>query len=307
MLRPEEVNDFQRARIVSAMVDVVAEVGYVNAAVAPVVARAGVSRRTFYELFNGREDCFLAAFEWGVEQVRTLVVDVYSSQRLWRDKMRHALAALLLLFDAQPQLARMCIVEAMGAGQVVLGRRNEVMAELIAVLEAQAPKPRSVPGGPLLAAEAIVGGAFSVIHARLIDRASAPLIGLHGQLMGLIALPYLGPRAAGEETGRPVPDLPKQALVRVRGEDGRLLGRLDMRLTYRTVRCLLFIGEYPGVSNREVAEGAEISDEGQASKLLGRLAKLDLVANSRPPGPGLPNRWTLTPRGEQLLSSVHSR
>ncbi len=295
------------------MVEVAADVGYVGAAVAPVVARAGVSRRTFYELFDGREDCFLAAFEWGVEQIRAATVEAYRSQRLWRDKVRYALATLLSLLDSEHELARTCVIEALGAGPLVLKCRGQALDELIAGLDTDAPKPRGVSGPPALAAEGAVGGAFSVIHARLLTRAKAgegggqPLLDLHGQLMGMIALPYLGPRAAGEETTRTAPELPKRQVGRPRGDGGRLVERLDMRLTYRTVRCLVFIGEHPGVSNREVAEGAEISDEGQASKLLGRLVKLDLVANSRPPGPGLPNRWALTLRGEQLLSSVQGR
>ncbi len=312
----DEVEDFQRARILSAMVEVAADVGYGGAAVAPVVGRAGVSRRTFYELFDGREDCFLAAFGWGIAQVRTVMVDAYRSQRLWREKVRHALTALLLLLDSEPQLARTCVVEALGAGPLVLRRRGEALDELVAGIEADAPTPRGALGARALAGEGVVGGAFSVIHARLLtsgtatageDRSAQPLIELHGQLMGMIVLPYLGPRAAGEEAARAAPELPSPEVNRPRGDHGRLIERLDMRLTYRTVRCLVFIGEHPGVSNREVAEGAEISDEGQASKLLSRLVKLDLVANSRPPGPGLPNRWALTPRGEQLLSSVQGR
>lgn len=86
--------------------------------------------------------------------------------------------------------------------------------------------------------------------------------------------------------------------------NGRLLERLDMRLTYRTVRCLLFIGEHPGSSNREIAQGAEVPDEGQTSKLLGRLDRLGLIANTRPHGPGYPNYWTLTSHGEQVLGAV---
>jgi DNA-binding MarR family transcriptional regulator len=77
-----------------------------------------------------------------------------------------------------------------------------------------------------------------------------------------------------------------------------------MRLTYRTVRCLLFIGEHPGSSNREIAQGAEVPDEGQTSKLLGRLDRLGLIVNTRPHGPGYPNYWTLTPHGEQVLGAV---
>ncbi len=310
-----EVEDIQRARILSAMVEVAAEGGYLGAAVAPVVARAGVSRRTFYELFDGREDCFLAAFEWGVEQVRQAVVEAYCSQRSWRDRARHALAALLAFFDAEPEFAHVCVIEALGAGKLVLERRAQILGELIGVLDASAPRARGREEALLLTVEGIVGGAFSVIHGRLLekryskpsDSSPGPLVALHGQLMALIVLPYLGPRAAGEELTRKAPDVRLPETARISGEGGRLLERLDMRLTYRTVRCLIFIGEHPGSSNREIALGAEISDDGQASKLLTRLTRIGLVANTRQRGPGYPNYWILTAHGQQVLSTVQDR
>jgi AcrR family transcriptional regulator len=310
----EQVEDIQRARILSAMVEVASESGYLGAAVAPVVARAGVSRRTFYELFDGREDCFLAAFDWGVEQARQVTVEAYESRRSWLDRVRHALAALLAFLDAEPELAHVCVVDALGAGGLVLGRRAQVLEELVGALETTAPQAR---GRPTLTAEGVVGGAFSVLHRRMLeqrsggdDGAHTPLIQLHGQLMALIAFPYLGPRAAAAELTRKAPSVRQPEAARATGGQpagGRLLERLDMRLTYRTVRCLLFIGEHPGASNREVAQGADIPDEGQTSKLLTRLTRLGLVANTRPHGPGYPNYWTLTPQGEQVLSAVQGR
>ncbi|HWX87972.1 MAG TPA: TetR/AcrR family transcriptional regulator [Solirubrobacteraceae bacterium] len=329
----DEVDDIQRARILSAMVEVAAVQGYLGAAVAPVVARAGVSRRTFYELFDGREDCFLAAFDWGVEQARRVMVEAYSTGRSWRERARHALAALLVFLDSEPELARACVIEALGAGSLLLARRAEVLNELIVGLGADAPRARGAGEAPLLTAEGIIGGAFSVIHGRLIEQriadvrrsggggdgagakprtdtdgdAPGPLIELHGQLMALIALPYLGPGVAGEELTRPAPEVPMPEKAGVAGEGGRLLERLDMRLTYRTVRCLMFIGQNPGSSNREIAQGAEVPDEGQTSKLLGRLTRLGLIANTRPHGPGYPNYWTLTPHGEQVLGTVRGR
>ncbi len=335
----EEVNDIQRARIVAAMVEVASELGYIGAAVAPVVARAGVSRRTFYELFDGREDCFLAAFDWGVEQAREAMTQAQESRRSWRERARHALAALLVLLDSEPELARVCMIEALAAGKLVLERRAQVLEELIAALGASAPQARKAGEKPLLTADGVIGGAFSVVHGRLLTRprtgergaaagaaralgdertttvledgrarrAPGALIELHGQLMALIALPYLGPRAAGEELTRPAPPVTRTEVDRVRGDGGRLLERLDMRLTYRTVRCLMFIGAHPGSSNREVADGAEVPDEGQASKLLARLTKLELIANGQAHGPGLPNRWTLTAHGQHVLSAIHGR
>jgi AcrR family transcriptional regulator/DNA-binding MarR family transcriptional regulator len=321
-----EVDDIQRARIVSAMVEVSSELGYIGAAVAPVVARAGVSRRTFYELFDGREDCFLAAFDWGVSQAKAAMVEAQKGQRTWRTRVRAALAGLLTLLDAEPELARVCVIEALGAGPLVLTRRGQIADELIAALGAGAPGPRGGATMPLLTAAGVVGGAFSVIHARLLEKGhdatdrnalpeaakdadGRPLIALHGQLMALIVLSYLGPSAAGEELTRAAPELPPRERLgaHTEGGGGRLLERLDMRLTYRTVRCLMFIAEHPACSNREIARGAEISDEGQASKLLGRLVKVGLIVNGHAPGPGFPNRWTLTSHGEQVLSTVRGR
>jgi AcrR family transcriptional regulator len=307
-LSREQVEGIQRARIVSAMVEVASELGFGGASVGRVVARAGVSRRTFYELFDGREDCFLAAFDWGVAQAGAQMTEAYAREPSWRDGVRAALASLLVFLDSEPQLARVCVVEALGAGTLVLERRAAVMRQLAGALRSGAPRARGGACEPrMLTAEAILGGAFSVIHTRLsLGQKDRPLTDLLGQLMALIALPYLGARAAGEELARPAPEFPAPLRVAPdRGTNGRILERLDMRLTYRTVRCLLFVAEHPGASNRAVALGAGISDEGQASRLLMRLSGLDLLVRTCP-GPGKPNSWRLTAHGERVLDALPS-
>jgi hypothetical protein len=196
----------------------------------------------------------------------------------------------------------------------VLKHRGRVLAELTAALGADAPRSQGPSTGPALLAEGVVGGAFSLVHARLLAQAhnsggaTRPLIELHGELMALIALPYLGPRAASKELARPAPQAPGLEGPRSQADTSgrRLLERLDMRLTYRTVRCLTFIAEHSSVSNREVAAGAGIPDEGQASKLLARLATVGLIVNGGTSGPGLPNRWMLTEQGTQVLSAVRT-
>jgi DNA-binding MarR family transcriptional regulator len=76
---------------------------------------------------------------------------------------------------------------------------------------------------------------------------------------------------------------------------------LEMRLTYRTVRVLSAIRERPRASNRQVANGAGIADQGQISKLLSRLEGLGLIENvDRVQGKGAPNEWCLTERGERV-------
>jgi AcrR family transcriptional regulator len=304
----EQVAGIQRARILSAMVEVAAEHGFLGAAIGLVVKRAGVSRRTFYDLFEGREDCFHAAFDWGVEQASARMGEAYARESSWRGGVRAALASLLVFLDAEPQLARVCVVEALGAGPLVLQRRARVMQQLADALDVGAPAGRGAAQPRLLTGEAVIGGAFSVIHTRLsLDgeaRDRRPLTDLLGQLMALIALPCLGARAAGEELARPAPEFPAPARAAdAREANRRILERLNMRLTYRTVRCLFFIAEHPGASNRAVALGAEISDEGQTSRLLMRLAGLDLLVRTCP-GPGKPNSWRLTAHGEEVLEAL---
>ena len=81
-----------------------------------------------------------------------------------------------------------------------------------------------------------------------------------------------------------------------------------MRLTYRTVRVLMVIGERPGASNREIAEGSGIVDQGQISKLLTRLARLNLVENvGEGQEKGAANAWHLTPRGAQVERATRPR
>jgi DNA-binding MarR family transcriptional regulator len=81
-----------------------------------------------------------------------------------------------------------------------------------------------------------------------------------------------------------------------------------MRLTYRTVRVLMVIGERPGASNREIAEGSGIVDQGQISKLLTRLARLNLVENvGDGQEKGAANAWHLTPRGAQVERATRPR
>jgi hypothetical protein len=81
-----------------------------------------------------------------------------------------------------------------------------------------------------------------------------------------------------------------------------------MRLTYRTVRVLMAVIAGPGSSNREVAEGAGISDQGQISKLLARLRGLDLIENvGAGSARGEPNAWALTERGEEVANAIAHR
>jgi AcrR family transcriptional regulator/DNA-binding MarR family transcriptional regulator len=297
--RGGQVTEIQRARILAAAVETVADRGYARMSVAQVIGRARVSRKTFYDVFADREDCFLAAFDHAICEGRLIAKPRFEREPAWQDGIRCALAALLACMDAQPELATLCVVEAPTAGARVLGRRGEVLAELAAVIDRGRSASHYAREQSMLVAEGMVGAAFTVVHTRLLEGSDQPLSSLVGPLMSMIVLPYLGARAAAQELSRPQrPISPIAVTPRVRTRSDALDG-LSMRLTYRTVRVLTFVAEHPGASNREVAEGAGIVDQGQVSKLLHRLAGLGLVEN-RGPQSGTANVWHLTVRGAQL-------
>jgi AcrR family transcriptional regulator len=121
--------------MLAAALEAVEDVGYARMTVAQVIGRAKVSRKTFYDVFVDREDCFLAALEQAVGHVGALVREGYERESLWRDGVRAGLAELLVFLDAEPALARLCLVESLGAGPRVLGRRAELLEELAEVVD----------------------------------------------------------------------------------------------------------------------------------------------------------------------------
>jgi len=288
--------------MIAAMVDVASERGLAEATVAHIVGRSGVSRRTFYEMFSDREDCFLAALEEAIGRASEYLNDVYDPSAKWRERVHAGLVALLEFIEDEPGMGRLCVVETLGGGPKVLERRRKLLGVLTEVVDEGRADARAGAALPPLTAEGVVGGVMSVLHARLIDRRRrGSLLELAGPLMGMIVLPYLGPAAAQRESNRPaVKRRPRRAPV---SKDP--LRELDMRLTYRTVRVIVAIAGAPGASNREVGEAAGIEDQGQISKLLTRLERLGLIENTGGgQSRGAPNAWVLTGRGGEVEHAI---
>jgi AcrR family transcriptional regulator len=294
-----QVAELQRARMLTAMVQEISERGAANVSVAHVVGRSGVSRRTFYEIFDDREDCFLEAFDDALKHVAEVVLPVYEESGTWRSRTRAALTALLESLECDPAMGRLLIVESLAAGPGALERRRNVSSQILPIVDLG----RTEKGGdpPPLTAEGIVGGVLSVLHARLSEKNPGSLLELASPLMGMIVLPYLGPTAARKEIERPIPRRPAKRPV-LRTDP---LQDLPMRFTYRTMRVLTAVAAGPGSSNRAVGESAGIPDQGQASKLLARLRKLGLIENQGgDPARGEPNAWTLTAKGTEVHEAI---
>ncbi len=299
----EQVAGIQRARILSALVELVAERGVSNATIAHIVARSGVSRRTFYELFKDREDCFVAAFEMAVERASRYVREVYDPQASWAVRIRVSLIALLSFLDEEPFMARLLIVESLGAGPRALQRRSHVLSRLIAAVDEGRSEAKGGSEPTKLSAEGVVGAVLSVLHARLSEKNPGRLVELTNPFMSMIVLPYLGSAASRRELARPVPK-PNGIVPKPNGMSDPLR-ELGIRLTYRTVMVLMAVAAHPGSSNRMVADEAGISDQGQISKLLRRLEGLGLIEIAgEAPVRGGPNSWTLTERGRSVVHAI---
>jgi AcrR family transcriptional regulator len=300
---PTQVASVQRARLIAAMTGAAAHRGAADVTVADVMERAGMSRRTFYELFDDLDDCLLAAFEDALAGARERVGSVYDQRAPWPARVRAALAELLVFFEERPEHARMLLIESLTAGMGVVERRAQVLAELAAALDEDGRRAARAQRTPsVLAGEGAVGGVASILHER-VRAGGDSLVGLCSPLMALIVLPYLGPVAARREIELPAPERAAPLRTRRAAAAGNPFADLPMRLTYRTIRVLHAIAASPGASNRHIGEVAGIVDQGQTSKLLARLLRLGLVGNEKTDSHGLntPNMWTLSERGEEIL------
>jgi AcrR family transcriptional regulator len=304
------------------------------------VQRARISRRSFYELFSGCEECVEAALQEAAARARQRVLAAQQGvSGGWRARTRAGLEALLAFFDESPQTAHLLVVESLRAGPRAQRTREQALDELAAALEEARNERRVGPQAPAIAGEALVGAALALLHRRLLEdarrrrkadaalhggrgrRASAAvehagsragaappvgrLVELTGPLMSMIVLPYLGAAAARGELARPAPA--SRRSQRAAGREGAI-GPPGIRLTNRTILVLSAIGELgggrPGPSNRQVALAAGVDDQGQASKLLARLRRQGLIESANGHGLGQANAWRLTDRGRSVVGTL---
>jgi DNA-binding MarR family transcriptional regulator len=185
----------------------------------------------------------------------------------------------------------------------VLARRSELMTALTHALdEGRATQPRTWP--PPLTSECLVGAAESLIRSWLREGPQPPLVNLLGPLMAAIVLPYRGAVAARRELSRPMPNTARPTAA-PRLPARHPLDGVAFRFTYRTLRVLDAVDQQPDASNCEVAMAAGVNDQGQISKLLARLKRLELVADGRTPDDRRSvNAWRLTPLGEQVHNAM---
>ena len=162
------------------MVEAASEHGYADATVSRVVALAGVSRATFYEHFSDRDDCFRATYREKLEVVRT-VIGAAAAATSAEERPEAIVEALLGELAACPAVARLILVEALGAPKAIRADHEELIGrvddEIAGFLDAQPPT-----GALQIPATALLGGVGELLATRLLAGPAQPLTQLGSQL-----------------------------------------------------------------------------------------------------------------------------
>jgi hypothetical protein len=299
------VGEDQQTRLLEAMAQTMAELGTgpCGPSLAALQSRSGASAAAVKRLLADREAALAAAFELALERAAEPVRAAFDAEPRWLDAIKAGLVALLAFLEEQPALGRVLVLGASGGGERLLRRRAQIARQLAAAIDAgrlkvvagrRAPEP--------LVALGVVGAMQALLEQGMLGEPPRRPTEQFGELVSVLVLPYLGPAAARRELHRPAPP-PRTARASPPNEAEGTPRR--SRLTHRSTVVLGSIGAHPGASNSEVAERAGVVDQGQISKLLGRLEARGLIERlGERRARGAPNSWRLTGEGERALDAT---
>lgn len=183
----------QRDRIIDALARTCAVGGYGVVTVEEIISAAGVSRRTFYDLFADKEQCFLVAYETVIERVLKVFDAAYRAAPCgWPERLSAALVALVQQFAIEPALARLTVVEVLGAGRAALQRRDASLRRFEVFFEPGAALLPLETAQRRLIARAVVGGLYEVLYARIAAGQTATLPDVAADLVYCALVPFLG-------------------------------------------------------------------------------------------------------------------
>jgi len=200
-LPPEVIARSQRERLLEAAVRVVAEKGYGATTVADLTREAGISRTTFYAMFEDKEACFLAAYDSVAEALVRRIATAYEAEERWPQRARAGLAALLEALAEEPAVARLALVDVGAAGPAAQRRYRAALQRLTPLFEEGrdfAPGGRSLPANTSRMA---IGAVAGLIADELAEGRAEYLPSLLSDLLFATLVPYIGPAAAAREVG----------------------------------------------------------------------------------------------------------
>lgn len=185
----------EREAIVRALVDLVAEHGYLRTTIEMVLLRAGVDEEAFDRHFRSSADCLLSAWGEISEEWMRELTDAFSREERWMDGIRAVLYRAVSTAGSDPNRASFGI-EVLAAGKAARARRDMTLHSLASMIDAGRIEMADPDLIPRLTAEALAGAVYSQINAKIAAGAHSELLSLVPELVSSIALPYLGHEAA---------------------------------------------------------------------------------------------------------------
>jgi len=286
----------QRDRLVAAMGELTAELGLAAVGVHHVCQRAGVSRRTFYELYTDRDACVVdtheEAFGRLVDHLAEAVADAGSA---WEDRAVAVTQAMLEAWDADRVLAQLCLVSSVSGHREAMELRRAAMTQIAGLL-ADPPRQPMVEASVLACA---ITGIWGLAFASLTEKPDASINDLAGVAIFLLVAPFAGRRhAAARAAGRggTTAYVTRWTPTVAAGGDDR--GLLVTELTSQTLR---YLNGHPGAANIDIARAIDVRHESQMSRHLRRLERAGMVTRRKE---GRSNAWGLTARGEEAARAL---
>jgi AcrR family transcriptional regulator len=151
------------------MIELVAEHGYNAVSVEKLASRARISKRDFYKLFAGKEECFLAAYDVIVSHSVRGIIAAAEGEEEWRERLRLGFLAFADQITGSPEAARLALVEAFTAGAIAVERMQRTNRLFEVLVEKNLALADDAPRLPPLVVKGIVAGGGRLARARLLS------------------------------------------------------------------------------------------------------------------------------------------
>lgn len=192
----EQVAAHQRERLIAGLAEAVAEHGYNAVTIGHITKAAKVSRRAFYQQFESKDECFLAAFEVVVGHMGELIIEAVEPIPDWPHRIVAGLRALLGFLASDPALARLCLVDSLTAGPAIAGRFGEAIAGFRPLLEPGRAERRSPRPLPDSTEDSLIGALATLLSRSIASGEAERLPELLPDFVEFVLMPYLGPEEA---------------------------------------------------------------------------------------------------------------
>jgi AcrR family transcriptional regulator len=282
----------RRERLIASMTVVAGERGWQNVTVDLVCDHAKISKRSYYEVFRDREDCFLAAVDAALGHLLAPMLPAAASAGpRWASQVGAAISTVVASLDADRTRAWLVVVEASNGSDQARQARAAAFEPLAQLVDDE--------GDDLPATgNAAVGALLELVYRHLNGPyADEPMLPLLSPIAYLVFAPRLGQTTALREAHALVVAAQTAPAPTAAAEPESLA----LRIPGLTEATLLFLADHPGAQNLEIAAAVGVDHESQISRHLHRLAETNVASKIRS---GRSNAWELTPMGHRLARQL---